>query len=432
MPAEPQERQSVVDQFCEAFFERPAIVPVQEVRDFGSDAAVIERARKYISVMEPAVSGSGGHNRTYAVACVLMKGFGLTKEQGMALLREWNESHCTPPWKERELAHKIDSAIKASGETNYLRLARQVNWHQIQQPEYVEPKSGPIESTYRVTTLSHATMDYLEKLRQGNGGLIELGIPDLDYALGGGVEAGEMVILAALPSHGKSLVALQMIHHVTSSGLPTVMISEEMSSLMLGKRAIQFATDVNQEHWMTHEDNVMQQLAEHFGAREECYIVEDSGSSERAAEAIREHVLKYDCKVAVVDYAQFLRSKGKDSFEQVTNTSMIMKQVAKETGVVLLLLCQLNRSIQKRDKFLPQMSDLRGSGQLEQDADVIVFLCWPHKLKPDQHKASQYQLFIAKNRNRETNAFSVECNFQPRRQMLLPSKSVAVEKYDFT
>jgi len=75
-----------------------------------------ERARRYLARMEPAIAGSGGHDRTFAAAAVLLHGFALDREAALALLREWNGTHCRPPWSERELVHKIDSALARPSE----------------------------------------------------------------------------------------------------------------------------------------------------------------------------------------------------------------------------------------------------------------------------------------------------------------------------
>lgn len=77
---------------------------------------VIERARRYLARMEPAISGSGGHDKTYAAAATLVHGFALDRETALALLREWNGTHCRPEWSERELIHKIESALARPSE----------------------------------------------------------------------------------------------------------------------------------------------------------------------------------------------------------------------------------------------------------------------------------------------------------------------------
>ena len=74
------------------------------------------RARRYIERMEPAIAGSGGHDRTFAVAAVLLHGFAFDRNTALALLTEWNGTHCRPPWSDRELIHKIDSAMARPSE----------------------------------------------------------------------------------------------------------------------------------------------------------------------------------------------------------------------------------------------------------------------------------------------------------------------------
>ncbi len=80
---------------------------------------ITDRARKYLAKIPPAVSDQGGHNQTFCAACVLVCGFSLDRGSALELLREWNQS-CDPPWSERELEHKIDSALKQPGERGYL------------------------------------------------------------------------------------------------------------------------------------------------------------------------------------------------------------------------------------------------------------------------------------------------------------------------
>jgi primase-polymerase (primpol)-like protein len=87
-----------------------------------SDSHVFERARKYIAKMPPAISGQAGHNQTFHVACTLALGFALSEEQTMQALREYN-ARCVPPWSEKELLHKAQSAMSQAGERGYLRDA---------------------------------------------------------------------------------------------------------------------------------------------------------------------------------------------------------------------------------------------------------------------------------------------------------------------
>lgn len=406
-PKEPNERQSQLAAVCKKYFVQPG--PVREVD-------VQDRARRYMQKVPGAVSGQGGHNTTFRAACILVLGFGLKKHEAYQVLADWNAT-CQPPWTDRELWHKIVDADKQTGERNYLRFAREDEWEAIVVPHYDAPK---VET--KVTTLLEATEAYLERLRTGKIDLIEFGLGSVDQALGGGVERGELVILAARPSHGKSAVALNIIHNWTKQQRPCVMVSEEMSAMALGKRALQFATEVPQEYWFKSHRELERDVVDHFAPRAPCYIIEACRTSAIAAESVRRVVKEKGVQCAVIDYAQLLTGQGKSRYEQVTNTSIVMRQLASELNIVILLLCQLNSEVEKRPRgFRPILSDIKDSGQFGQDADVIAFLCWPHRLD-SKNDANEYQFFFAKNRNRGICKPVVTCRFLPSRQMFVEQR----------
>jgi archaellum biogenesis ATPase FlaH len=393
--------------------------------NFYSDGAIIERARKYLFRLPAAVSGQKGHDSCFRAACVLVLGFGLARSDAMMLMREYSQG-CTPPWSDRELEHKVDSASKQPGERNYLRQATPERWDSIAIPEYKSPRPVPEK---RVTTLADAARQYLDTIKQGKETLIDLGISDLDYALGGGVEPGEMVIIAARPSHGKSAVALQCVHHWTGEGRKVLVVSEEMSALALGKRTLQFISDVPQEHWRTSLPEVERELEEYASTHERAIVLESCRTSHTVADEIDKAVSEHGITAAVIDYAQLLKSPGKTRYEEITNTSVLLRQVASQHKIVLMVLCQLNRQVEGRNKFVPLISDLKDTGQLEQDADVITLLCWPHRLDSsrDPH---EFIFFIGKNRNRPINQPAVTCRFEPSRQRILMPKAKDMPNYD--
>ena len=385
--------------------------------DFKSDGAVIERARKYLARLPPSISGQNGHGAAFHGACVLVIDFEIDEQNALALMHEFNAG-CEPKWSDRELAHKVRQAMKQPGQRGRLRYAAQANWQRIPVPEYKEPlpKKEP-----RCTTLVDAARQYVQSIREGRTELVGTSVPDLDYALSGGVQFGEMVIFAARPSHGKSAMALQCLHHWTEKGLPCLMISEEMSALMLGRRSLQFLSATPEEHWELDTVKLESQIDAYASVRKSCIIVEGCGTTEAACEAVEKAVADKGVRCAVVDYAQLLRSPGKDRYQQVTNTSLMLRALASATKIVLLVLCQLSRGVeQRKGEFLPVMSDLKDTGQLEQDADTIVFLCWPHRIDQTQ-PVNKYQFFISKNRNRAIKQGVVDCRFMPDRQMVLDS-----------
>lgn len=409
-PIECEPRQAELNALAKQFW--PPAPPRRTTRSSGT---VVDRARKYLTRVPPAVSGQGGHNATFYAACVLVLGFGLDRSDALSLLHEWN-AWCNPPWSDRELEHKIDSATKQEGERNYLRHAKPEQWDSIKVPGYVPTKREP-----KFTKLADAATKYIERIREGEANLTPIGLPELDYAIGGGVEFGEVILLAARPNHGKSVCGLQCAYHWAAMGIPTLFISEEMSERALAKRALQFTSEMPEEDWCEESADILAHDLQAFGSRDGCYIVESVGTAASAIEHIEVAVRDLNVRACVVDYVQLLKSEGKSRYEQVSATSIAMRQVATRLKIILVLLCQLNREIEKRPKFLPYLSDIRESGQLEQDADVVVFLCWPHRLNrgDDPHV---YQFFIAKNRNRAINEPMVTCRFEPSRQRLLPPK----------
>ena len=396
---------------------------------------ILERAAKYVGTMPPAISGSSGHNAAFKVACVLVKGFGLSDGDAFDLfMREYNP-RCNPVWTEREVMHKINSAKRQPGASGYLAEAEPNDWNRITIPsQYKEHKPTKEEQQKEVaetrkTTLKKATLGYIESIKGGKPNLLSTGVPDLDYAVGGGVGGGEMVIIAARPSHGKSAVALQMVHHVTSLGIPVGIISEEMSALALGKRTVQFVSETPEEDWGSMNDFVQREIEKHFEGRADAYIVESCGTVVRAIAEAERMQTEHGIKALFVDYAQILNGTGRGRYEQVTDVSQSLRQLASRTGLTVFVLAQLSREIEKREKFVPTMRDLKETGQLEQDADVIVFGVWPYKLDATIDK-KEYQFYIAKNRNREIRKAAFSVVFEPRRQAFRHVEMETLPEFD--
>lgn len=423
LPTEPMERQAELNEFCKAYFsEETRQSKSEEARS--SRLSVIERARKYLDTVPGAVSGSGGHDQTFKAACILILGFGLTKQEALVLMADFNR-RCEPPWSERELLHKLDSADKQPGDRGYLRDKNESEWKSVKVPDYVDPspktrQQQPSEPT--ITTLECAAFGYLDKISTGKKSLISMGMAPVDYAIGGGIEDSEMVIIAARPSHGKSAFGLQCLHSASMEQMPCAIISEEMSSLALGKRVVQYATRTVESCWLHEMDRVKSDVKEHFSMRAPCYIVEGCGTARRTREIVKRLHETKGVRLFAIDYAQLLTSGGKTRYEQITQTSIELRQIATEIKVTLLVLCQLSRSIEGRDKFIPRLEDLKDSGQLEQDADVILFLVWPYRLDTKKNP-EEYQVWIGKNRNRPINAPEVDCQFDPTRQRIIASSN---------
>lgn len=391
----------------------PAVQPTVANADWKSNDAVMDRARKYIAKIPPSVSGQFGSVPAFHVACVCVCGFGLNRAETFALMSEWN-LNCLPPWADWEINHKIDGAIAAPGEKGYLRNVDQRNYDRVPMQSYKMPEERSQVKAKGMTLAKSAGL-YIDQLKTGGERLITLGIPELDKAIGGGLAIGEMMLLGARPNHGKSGCSLQFAHHWTVNSRPCLFISTEMSAMALGKRSVQFATDVWQSRWVESVADVERQTEEHFQRRADCFVEVDCGRVADAVELIRQYRDEHQVECVVVDYAQNLGGKASGRYEEMTKTSIALRQAATANNIVLVALVQMSRAIEQRKKFVPAMSDCKESGQFEQDADVIVFSVWPYRINPE-NPMNDYQFHVMKNRNREIVTPVVLCKFDPSRQ----------------
>lgn len=396
----------------ETYWPRVVASAVQS-SDFHSDAAVIERARKYLAKIPGAVSGQNGHDATFHVACVLVLDFGLPLSEARALLGEWNHN-CEPAWSDKELDHKIDSANEQPGERGRLRNAAPQRWSAIPVPTR---KAPPPKTEPTITTLADVGRLYIDALRRGDTELIKLGLGAVDDALAGGVARGEYVAMAARPSHGKSMVGLQVVHQWAANKVPCFVASAEMSKLAMGKRVLHFNSDLPESEWKFNTDKLEEEIAYYERMSAKSLMTDECDSADEVVRQIEKAIDEHGIQAAVVDYVQLLKAPGNGKPEQVSYSSGVLKSLAKRRGITLVLLCQLGRAIDKRPQFKPVNSDIEHSGRIEQDADVILHLVWPWKINAT-HPKNVYQIFVGKNRNREIVRHFVECRLLPNRQMV--------------
>ena len=427
--ANKNDAQSEFDKFLDELGHREAVAAPG---GWHSESAIIQRAMQYIAKMPAAVSGQNGSAACFRVACVLRKGFGLTLDEAMEAIGDWNAT-CEPPWSEYELKHKLEDAAKADGPSNYLRATKPENFSKVRVPDYrpqqarkpAEQESQPEDRVVR-TTLREAALEHLARLQQGTPKLIKTGIVELDYAVGGGFEFGEMVVVGARPGHGKSAFAMQAVDSLIRDGIPCAMMSEEMSTMMLGKRITQLASDIPEAQWASEYANLAGQMDRHFAARANCHIVQHTRDVYTMAEEITTLVKTEGVRIVCVDYLQLLKNAKKSRYEIVTESSVVLRQCCSENKVLMFALAQIGRGLESRESYIPNMSDLKESGQIEQDADVVLFLVWPHKINT-QESPDDYWVYVAKNRSRETKRFTLGMKFEPHRQRI-----VSAPKDDFS
>ena len=257
-------------------------------------------------------------------------------------------------------------------------------------------------------------LESIEQLWERRGGItgISTGFTELDR-MTNGLHAAEMIVIAARPSMGKTALAMNIAEHVAiSSRLPVAVFSLEMSSQQLVQRLLCSRARVNlqkvREGFLAERDFPSLTAAASKLAEAEIFIDDSAGLSilELRAKARRLKAQK-DIQLIVVDYLQLLKSttrRAQDNRQlEISEISSGLKGLAKELKIPIVVLAQLNRQPEARSGGKPRLSDLRESGSIEQDADLVGLLVRPEVYEEDEEaraeKAGEAELIIAKQRN---------------------------------
>ncbi len=271
-----------------------------------------------------------------------------------------------------------------------------------------------------VKTLVNQALVTIENFfnRKGELSGMSTGFPDLDK-MTDGLHGGEMVVIAARPSMGKTSLAMNIAEHVALElKLPVGVFSLEMSSESLVLRMLCSIARVNmrsiRDGFMSESDFPKLMSASGRLAGSPLYIDDTAGLSivELRARARRMHQ-QHGIKLFVIDYLQLLNSTARRSQDnrqqEIADISSGVKALAKELKVPVIVLSQLNRELEKDKSRKPRMSDLRESGSIEQDADLIGLLYKPNAgddedagAAPDESNGVAVNFLIAKQRNGPT------------------------------
>ncbi|MEY2161273.1 replicative DNA helicase [Rhodanobacter sp. FW106-PBR-LB-2-11] len=242
---------------------------------------------------------------------------------------------------------------------------------------------------------------------------VSTGLADLDRVLAG-LQPGDLIVVAARPSIGKTALALNFAEAAAlRSKIGTLVFSMEMSASQLGVRLISSVGRVNQQHLRTGDisEEEWPRITNAIGVLTEthCLYIDDTAGlspaelRSRARRIHREH--DGGLGLIVIDYLQLMQVTGtkENRATEIAEISRSLKALAKELNVPVIALSQLNRSVEQRADKRPVMSDLRESGSIEQDADVIMFIYrdeYYNKDSPDKGKA---EIIIGKQRNGPTD-----------------------------
>jgi replicative DNA helicase len=253
-----------------------------------------------------------------------------------------------------------------------------------------------------------AAVDRIDLLHQSDGDVtgIPSGYIEFDK-LTAGLQPGDLIIVAGRPSMGKTTFAVNIAENAAiGSRVPTAIFSMEMPSEQLAFRMISSLGRVNQTHLRTgkfpDEDWSRINTAVQLMSEAPMFIDDTPGLSPteiraRARRLQREHGLG----LIVVDYLQLMAVPGnkENRATEISEISRSLKALAKELSVPIIALSQLNRGVEQRTDKRPVMSDLRESGAIEQDADVIIFIYREEVYNPETPKKGTADIVIAKQRN---------------------------------
>jgi replicative DNA helicase len=236
---------------------------------------------------------------------------------------------------------------------------------------------------------------------------VPTGFSDLDR-MTSGLQPGDLVVVAGRPSMGKTALALNIGEHVAlTAGLPVVVFSMEMGASQLALRMIGSVGRLDQHKLRTgrlaSED--WEKLTAALGRLNEAPILIDETPALNAIEvrSRARRLMKTYGKLGlvIVDYLQLMQAStsGENRATEISEISRSMKALAKELRVPVMALSQLNRSLEQRPNKRPVMSDLRESGAIEQDADLILFIYRDEVYNPDTQEKGVAEIIIGKQRN---------------------------------
>lgn len=273
----------------------------------------------------------------------------------------------------------------------------------------LQPLSTLIDQQYEAIARAAETGESI-----GRG--VAVGLRDLDD-LTGGLHGGDLVIVAARPSVGKSALASCWAYHVAGSGARVDLFSLEMSAEQLTQRLI--AIDSGLDHGRIRlgqlRDYELPTYLTSLGRLAALPLYLDDRPAQRVAD-IRSRVLRNaarngDPQLVIVDYLQLMAGTGRadNRVQEVSELSRGLKQLARELDVPIVALSQLNRAVEGRQSKVPMLSDLRESGAIEQDADIVLFIYREDMYQKDTENKGVAELHIAKHRNGRVGV--IPCRF---------------------
>lgn len=263
--------------------------------------------------------------------------------------------------------------------------------------------------------------DLIADLKKPEAMMVQVGLSDFDKKLGG-FKGGQMVVIAARPGMGKSVFASQIAVNNSARNIPVLFLSLEMSGTEIASRIVSghlgISSTALQERRLSEGDwEALNSAPENMDVPLYIHDKADMDISNMRA-LIRKYCRTHGVKLVIVDYIGLI-NEPKEAMEnreqQVARMSRFFKTEAKEQDIPIIVLAQLNREMEKRGSKMPQLSDLRESGSIEQDADTVIFLHRPEMVgmetMPDgSSSAGKIIINVAKRRSGTTGFVTAHFN----------------------
>ncbi len=253
-------------------------------------------------------------------------------------------------------------------------------------------------------------MERIEKASRTKGNVtgVATGFIDLDYKTAG-FQPSDLILIAARPSMGKTAFVLNIAEYVAfKQNMTVAMFSLEMSREQFVNRLFSMEARVDSQHIRTGNlnDSEWESLIESAGVIGRSNLIIDDTPAISIPELrskCRKYKLEYDLKMVIIDYLQLMSGSGGRNTEsrqqEISEISRSLKALARELQVPVVALSQLSRAVEQRPEHRPMLSDLRESGAIEQDADVVMFLYRDDYYNPDTEKKGIMEVILAKQRN---------------------------------
>lgn len=265
---------------------------------------------------------------------------------------------------------------------------------------------------------SFERIDELHKNKDKMRG-VPTGFSALDNILSG-LQNSDLIIVAGRPAMGKSSFALNIAQHVASKeGIPVAIFSLEMSKDQLGDRML--SSEAGVDSWKLRTGNLRDEdfpkIGEAMAVLSEAPIYLDDTASINVLEMktkARRMQAEHGLGLIVIDYLQLMNGRGQENrVQEISEISRALKGLARELDIPVIALSQLSRALESRPSKIPQLQDLRESGSIEQDADVVIMIYREEYYDPDTERKSIADILVRKHRNGPVG--SVELYWHPER-----------------